>query len=212
MRLFRLKRLLGNYFTTLCVFGTYEKLGQTEIALHVDCKKLLLTRKTISVLILPSIVLHFSHNPHTLLTRTYRHHTLSPSSAVSTHQRERGKELHPLPHANLSSTHSSLSAADPHTYAPLSFLHCLSSIWVRLPHLTFDPHTSAQQSLSLMPAKPYPPPTSLICRQQSQALKPTLNLSLFLPPLTNYIMYMLWINVFIFIFGCVKYIFWNFLL
>ena len=163
------------------MFSTYEKLGQTEIALHVDCKKLLLTRKTISVLILPSIVLHFSHNPHTLLT-----HTLLKLSCDRSPTRE-------------SST-------------PVSFLHYLSSIWVQRPHLTSDPHTPAQQSLSLTSAKPYPPPTSLIHRRRSQALKSTLNLSLFLPPLTNYIMYMLWINVFILIFGCVKCIFWNFLL
>ena len=70
MHLFRLKRLLRNYFIALCVFGTYGKFGQIEISLHVDSKKPLLTHKTILVLILPSIVLHFSHNPHTLLTHT----------------------------------------------------------------------------------------------------------------------------------------------
>ena len=65
------------------MFGTYGKLDQTEIALHVDCKKPLLTRKTILVLILPSIVLHFSHNPHTLPT-----HTLQAQLWPLTNERE----------------------------------------------------------------------------------------------------------------------------
>ena len=46
----------------------------------------------------------------------------------------------------------------------------------------------------------------------SRSISLSLNLSLFLPPLTEYIMYILWINNFILIFGCVKCIFWNFLL
>ena len=133
LHLFCLKRLLGNYFTTLCVFGTYGKLGQTETALHVDYKKKpLFTHKTISALILPSIVLHFSHSPHTLLTHTHKHHTLSPSLAVTTYH-ERERELHPFPHANPSSKHSPTSATDPHTSAPVSFLHYLSPM--TSPHL-----------------------------------------------------------------------------
>ena len=67
LRLFRVKTLLGNYFTPFRVFGTNGKYGQLEILLHFHCKKPLLTRKTITLLILPSNVLHFSHNPHTLL-------------------------------------------------------------------------------------------------------------------------------------------------
>ena len=54
LRLFRLKRILGDYFTPACVFGTYRKLDQTEIILPVDCKISFLTRKTISIFILPS--------------------------------------------------------------------------------------------------------------------------------------------------------------
>ena len=185
-----------------------ENWVKRKLFYTLTIKKPLLTHKTISALILPSIVLHFSHNPHTLLTHTHKHHTLSPSLAVTTyHERE-----------TESSTLSLMPIRAPTTvrwalpiHTPLPRL-VSSTIWVRWPHLTFNPHTSAQLSLSLTPSKPYPPPTSPICHRQSQALKPTLNLSLFLPPLTEYIMYMLWINVFILIFGCVKCIFWNFLL
>ena len=46
------------------------------------------------------------------------------------------------------------------------------------------------------------PPSTLISLFPDLSL--SLNLSLFLPPLTEYIMYMLWINVFILIFDCVK--------
>ena len=65
------------------MFGTYGKFGQIEISLHVDSKKPLLTHKTILVLILPSIVLHFSHNPHTLPT-----HTLQAQLWPLTNERE----------------------------------------------------------------------------------------------------------------------------
>ena len=50
--------ILGNHFTLAYVFGTYRKLGQTEIILRVDCKIRSLTRKTISGFILPSNDFH----------------------------------------------------------------------------------------------------------------------------------------------------------
>ena len=54
--LFRVKTISGNYFIPLCAFGTKGKYDQPEIRLHFDRKKPLLTRKTISILILPSNV------------------------------------------------------------------------------------------------------------------------------------------------------------
>ena len=54
MRLFWLKRVSGNHFTPLYVFGKHKKLGQTEIKFPVDCKISLIRCKTISVFILPS--------------------------------------------------------------------------------------------------------------------------------------------------------------
>ena len=50
--------ILGNHFTPAYVFGTYRKLGQTEIILYVDCKIRPFTRKTISGFILPSNDFH----------------------------------------------------------------------------------------------------------------------------------------------------------
>ena len=58
LRLFWLKRILGNNFTPAYVFGKHRKLGQTEINFRVDCKITLLTRKTISGFILPSNDFH----------------------------------------------------------------------------------------------------------------------------------------------------------
>ena len=89
LRLFRVKTFSGNYFTSLCVFGTKGKYGQPEILLHFDRKNPLLTRKTISILILPSNVLHFSHNPHThsQTSHTRRSQPTPPSSSIHKHPR-----------------------------------------------------------------------------------------------------------------------------
>ena len=60
-----------------------ENWVKQKLLYTLAVKKPLLTRKTILVLILPSIVLHFSHNPHTLLT-----HTLQAQLWLLTNERE----------------------------------------------------------------------------------------------------------------------------
>ena len=89
LRLYRVKTFSGNYFTPLCVFGTKGKYGQPEILLHFDRKNPLLTRKTISILILPSNVLHFSYNPHTYsqTSHTWRSQPTPPLSPIHKHPR-----------------------------------------------------------------------------------------------------------------------------
>ena len=84
-----MKTFSGNYFTPLCVFGIKGKYDQPEILLHFDHKKPLLTRKTIFILILPSNVLHFSHNPHThsQTSHTWRSQPTPPSSPIHKHLR-----------------------------------------------------------------------------------------------------------------------------
>ena len=52
--MFWLKRILGNHFTPLYVFGKHRKLGQTEIEFPIDCKISLIRCKTISAFILLS--------------------------------------------------------------------------------------------------------------------------------------------------------------
>ena len=52
--LFWLKRVSGNHFTLLYVFGKHRKIGSTEINFSFDCKIPLSSRKSISVSILPS--------------------------------------------------------------------------------------------------------------------------------------------------------------
>ena len=54
VRLFWLKKVSGNHFTSLYVFGKHKKLGQMEIEFPVDCKISLIKCKTISAFILPS--------------------------------------------------------------------------------------------------------------------------------------------------------------
>ena len=89
----------------MCLVPTENWVKQK---VRIDCKISLLTHKTISVLILPSNDLHFSHTLSKLLTRTpHIHHEYSPSLVAT--------ELHPLPHASPSITHSLTSAADPPT-------------------------------------------------------------------------------------------------
>ena len=110
LRLFWLKRISENHFTPAYVFGKHRKLGQTEINFCIDCKITLLTHKTISSFILPSNDLHFSHALSKLLTCTpHRHHWYSPPSPLCQTQ------VHPLPHAGSSSTHSLTSATNPPT-------------------------------------------------------------------------------------------------
>ena len=55
---FWLKRVSGNHFTPLCVFGKHRKFDQTEISFRVDRKITLFWHKTISGSILPSNQLH----------------------------------------------------------------------------------------------------------------------------------------------------------
>ena len=142
VRLFWLKRVLGNHFIPLYVFGKHWKLGQTEINFRVNRKIPHLARKTISGFILPSKHLHSSHTLSKLLTRTPHRH--SPSSIVTELHRARQHQTqgHPLLHANLSSAHSPtiqllsfLQSDDPQSSDPptMSFLHCLNKS-------TFDTH------------------------------------------------------------------------
>ena len=57
LRLFQVKTSLGKCFTPLCVFGSNGKYGQTEIALHFDCKK----TPRFYALILPSMYFRITH-------------------------------------------------------------------------------------------------------------------------------------------------------
>ena len=57
LRLFQVKTSLGKCFTPLCVFGFNGKYGQTEIALHFDCKK----TPRFYALILPSMYFRITH-------------------------------------------------------------------------------------------------------------------------------------------------------
>ena len=52
--MFWLKKVSGNHFTSLNVFGKHKKLGQMKIEFPVDCKISLIRCKTISAFILPS--------------------------------------------------------------------------------------------------------------------------------------------------------------
>ena len=121
---------------------------------RINRKISLLTHKTISVLILPSNDLHFSHTLSKLLTRTpHIHHEYSSSSVVT--------ELHPLPHASLSSTHSPMSAADPpmvraHNSTPRTNeremqLHPTRSRWSKV--LPPPPHAGEAHLTSTFPIR-----------------------------------------------------------
>ena len=57
LRLFKVKTSLEKCFTPLCVFGFNGKYGQTEIALHFDCKK----TPRFYALILPSMYFRITH-------------------------------------------------------------------------------------------------------------------------------------------------------
>ena len=113
--MFWLKRILGNHSTLAYVFSKHRKLGQMEINFRIDCKIMLLTRKTILGFILPSNDLHFSHTLSKLLTRIpHRHHWYSPSSIMSTFSLtpnigppfpSRQFELHPQSDERRQSTH-----------------------------------------------------------------------------------------------------------
>ena len=143
------ERILGKYFTPVCVFGTYRKLGQTEILLHVDYKISPLTRKTISILILPSNDLHFSHTLSKFLTRTpHKHHWYPPSLAVA--------ELHPLPHAKNSSTLFLTPIWAPPTVRQAPPIH---PRW----ELTALPHTPTRERRSSTPHADAGPRSPLSC-------------------------------------------------
>ena len=78
MSLFWLKRVSGNLFTLLCLFGKHGKFGQIEINFRVNHKITLTACKTISGFILPENHLHFSH---TLSSFSHEHSKLSGDRA-----------------------------------------------------------------------------------------------------------------------------------
>ena len=131
--MFWLKRISGNHSTLAYVFSKHRKLGQMEINFRIDCKIMLLTRKTILGFILPSNDLHFSHTLSKLLTRIpHKHHRYSPSSTLSLTLNagppspSRQFKLYPLSNERDRSTHSE--------FPPL-----FEFISVRQSHLTSDP-------------------------------------------------------------------------
>ena len=137
------------------MFAHYWKLGQTENVFYVDCKIRAHGCKMFSSFIFTSNELHSSHNTfsellsHALLIyHWYSPSSLTPSSTLSLTP----NAVDPLPHASLSSTHSSMSAKDP---PMVSFLFQLSSFLspTTSPHLTSNPHISDPPSTK---ADPHP--------------------------------------------------------
>ena len=111
MHLFWVKRVSGNYFTPLCVFGKLKKFGQMEINFRVDCKITLFWCKTILAFILTSNQLqdskmkrergreHIHHRPAKL---RHRSPITDPSSPIPHHRPAKLRHKHPSPIPHLS--------------------------------------------------------------------------------------------------------------
>ena len=129
MHLFWVKRVSGNYFTPLCVFGKLRKFGQMEINFRVDRKITLFWCKTILAFILPSNQLqdskmkrervreHIHHRPAKLRHRSPITdpsspilHTAQPSSGTNTHHRSL---ITTQPSSSTNTHHRSLISAHP---------------------------------------------------------------------------------------------------
>ena len=110
--LFWLKRVSGNHFTLLCLFGKHGKFGQMEINFRVDCKITLTACKTILGFILPENHLHFSH---TLSSFSHEHSKLNEDRAPQSKTCQRkspSDNLVRAPHT------SPCSSADPQSTDP----------------------------------------------------------------------------------------------
>ena len=127
MSLFWLKRVSGNLFTLLCLFGKHGKFGQIEINFRVDRKITLTACKTVSGFILPKNHLHLSH---TLSSFSHEHSKLNENRSPHSKTRQcRSPSDNPVrapppvcaPYTNL------CSSADPQSANPpmLSLIHPL---------------------------------------------------------------------------------------
>ena len=160
--MFWLKRILGNHFTLLCLFGKHGKFDQIEINFRVDRKITLTVCKTISDFILPENHLHLSH---TLSSFSHEHSKLSEDWAPQSKTRQRRSPSDdqvraPLPvHAPHASPCSSANpqSANPPTLSPIHPLfHSDNLTWpdlwsilysIRSSHLTSDPTHPLQKPI-----------------------------------------------------------------
>ena len=83
--MFWLKRVSGNHFTLLCLFGKHEKFDKMEINFRVDRKITLTAYKTILGFILLENHLHLSH---TLSSFSHEHSKLSEDRAPQSKTRQ----------------------------------------------------------------------------------------------------------------------------
>ena len=84
--MFWLKRVSGNHFTLLCLFGKHGKFDQMEINFRVDRKITLIDCKTISGFILLENHLHLSY---TLSSFSHEHSKLNEDRAPQSKTRQR---------------------------------------------------------------------------------------------------------------------------
>ena len=192
LRLFHMKTGLGKYFTLLCVFGTHWKYGQIENVLHFDRKIPLLTRKTISLVVLPS-------NTFYRLKKWRARERVTIIVAVESSLAPRSRSSQPKtdldhhhPRPILFSTHPRPSSFSTHwSRSPFC---SMSPIWP--PPITNPLHSTPKPTRS---GYHYHPSTLI-------SLFP--DLSLFPPICHSFSLrshsFFLLLNVFILIFGCVE--------
>ena len=164
MRLFWLKKVLGNHFTLLCLFGKHGKFDQMEINFRVDRKITLIACKTILGFILPENHLHLSH---TLSSFSHEHSKLSEDQALQRHT-----------NAGHRPTTQFVLLRRPIVCWSTHIEFDPPSISLQQPHLTSDP-PSTQSDLVTSPPIHTPPTHPLWKLIHPQSFPQSLNLSLF---------------------------------
>ena len=140
--MFWLKRVSGNHFTPLYVFGKHRKLGQTEIEFPVDCKISLIRCKTISAFILPSNYFRTWKIEEREKEREREQEEIAPQPNPRSHHRPQPQIAPVLSYPNTSkiappeNTHlkrkssSTLQLKNPSTFSPVKSLSLFKPILV----------------------------------------------------------------------------------